>query len=183
MNWHLTGVYGPQGEAEKLAFIQELRSLASSQGPNWLVFGDFNLIYRAADKNNNLLNRRLMGSFKRALNLLSLRELRLTRRRFMWSNEPDNPTLTKIDRFFCTSDWDLAFPSATVQALPAAVSDHSPPSGHHLHPQGRLFPLRGFLDANGGLSGHRQNGLGRAGHLPRQGAVSSHQARTHATCS
>ncbi|PNT61887.1 hypothetical protein BRADI_5g22353v3 [Brachypodium distachyon] len=82
--WRLTGVYGPQGEAQKTEFIRELRELASSQGQNWLVLGDFNLIYRAADKNNNLLNRRLMDRFKHALNRLSLRKLCLSGRRFTW---------------------------------------------------------------------------------------------------
>ncbi|PNT63821.1 hypothetical protein BRADI_4g21473v3 [Brachypodium distachyon] len=83
-SWNLIGVYGPQGDSEKMAFIQELRALASSQGPNWLIFGNFNLIYKVADKNNTLLNRRLMGSFKRALDVLSLKELRLFGKRFTW---------------------------------------------------------------------------------------------------
>ena len=44
--WGITGVYGPQGETEKCAFIAELRALASSHPPKWLLLGDFNLIYR-----------------------------------------------------------------------------------------------------------------------------------------
>lgn len=33
MSWSITGVYGPQGNAEKRAFLQELRLLASSMPP------------------------------------------------------------------------------------------------------------------------------------------------------
>jgi hypothetical protein len=34
--------------------------------------------------------------------------------------------MTRIDRFFCTSDWDVSFPSAILQALPSSISDHAP---------------------------------------------------------
>ena len=50
--WWLTCVYGPQGNEEKIQFMQELRDLrANCTGP-WLLVGDFNLILRAEDKNN-----------------------------------------------------------------------------------------------------------------------------------
>jgi exonuclease III len=42
--WWLTCVYGPQGNEEKIAFLQELRDIRGHcQGP-WLVVGDFNMI-------------------------------------------------------------------------------------------------------------------------------------------
>jgi hypothetical protein len=49
--------------------------------------GDFNLIYKAGDKNNQCLNRRLMGKFKRLLLDLELLELHLHGRLYTWSNE------------------------------------------------------------------------------------------------
>lgn len=60
--WQLAGVYGPQGDTEKEEFIEELRGLAALPRDSWLILGDFNLIYRAADKSNANLNRRLMAS-------------------------------------------------------------------------------------------------------------------------
>ncbi|KAM0906298.1 hypothetical protein ACQ4PT_016861 [Festuca glaucescens] len=120
------GVYGPQGEAEKWTFIEELRGLAASRPTRWLILGDFNLIYCVADKNNRRLNRRLMGLFKGALDALRLRELRLNGRKFKWSNEQAIPTLTRIDRFFCTDGWDMLFPTAILHPLPSAILDHSP---------------------------------------------------------
>ena len=71
-SWTATGVYGPQREAQKNAFIDELRGIAASRPPCWLLFGDFNLIYMAADKSNGNLNRRLMGRFKAALDSMRL---------------------------------------------------------------------------------------------------------------
>jgi hypothetical protein len=54
--WWLTAVYGPQGDHVKAAFLQELRTIRSGRIGPWLVAGDFNLIYKAEDKNNQRLN-------------------------------------------------------------------------------------------------------------------------------
>jgi hypothetical protein len=62
-------VYGPTSDAEKPTFLDELISqfrLVHS-GP-WLVTSNFNMIYQGADKNNDRLNRRLVGQFHRFLN-------------------------------------------------------------------------------------------------------------------
>jgi len=54
--WWLTTVYGPANREDKPEFLMELRAVASAcQGP-WLVVGDFNLIYKASDKNNGRLH-------------------------------------------------------------------------------------------------------------------------------
>lgn len=87
----------------------------------WMILGDFNLIYQAADKNNNRVNRRLMNTFKAVLDDLELKELHLNGRRFTWSSETDNPTLSQIDHIFCTRDWELAHP-----AISTSDSDHCP---------------------------------------------------------
>ena len=144
--WGITGVYGPQGDADKYAFIEELHGLTTSRPARWLILGDFNLIYRAGDKNNGRLNRRLMGKFKSALDALRLRELRLTGKKFTWSNEQATPTMTRIDRFFCSDGWDTSFPSAILQPLPSVLSDHSPLLliGEATFPKARCFRFEAF---------------------------------------
>jgi exonuclease III len=124
--WTITCVYGPQGEPEKLAFIEELKALQPLVRDEWLLLGDFNLITKASDKNNQNINRRLIGKFRGALDFLHLKELRLCGRRFTWSNEQENPVLTKIDHVFHSDDWDVLFPNAHLQAIPSASSDHAP---------------------------------------------------------
>ena len=54
--WQITVVYGPQGEAAKLQFLQELKNIPPPDHNRWLILGDFNLIYQAEDKNNSNLN-------------------------------------------------------------------------------------------------------------------------------
>lgn len=104
--WILTSVYGPRDDSEKQAFIEEIKHIHSLIYKPWLILEDFNLIYRACDKNNLNLNRRLMGSFRSALNHCDLKEIHLKGRKYTWSNKQENPTLEQIDRAFCNSDWD-----------------------------------------------------------------------------
>jgi hypothetical protein len=124
-SWSLTGVYGPQSDPDKVAFLDELKNLKGRSMDKWLLIGDFNLIYKAEDKSNDRIDRRLMRIFKETLDDLQMMELDLRGRRFTWSTEQDNPTFTRIDRFF-TPDWHLLFPNANLQALSTMGSDHCP---------------------------------------------------------
>jgi hypothetical protein len=81
-HWSLTTVYGPQDDAEKVTFLQELRDTRASLVGPWVLCGDFNLIYQAHDKNNDRLSRRMMGRFRHFFNDLELDELHLHGRLF-----------------------------------------------------------------------------------------------------
>ena len=123
VSWWLTAVYGPQEDNAKIAFLEELRQIRSFTSELWLVIGDFNMILQAADKSNDNLNRRLMGVFSRAVNDLELKEIQLQERKYTWTN---NITHTRIDRAFCTGDWEQMLPNCLLQASSSPVSDHSP---------------------------------------------------------
>lgn len=126
LQWTLTTVYGPMDDQLKTNFLDEPRNIrAACLGP-WAVAGDFNLIVDAADKNNDMLNRRMMGRFRRLLNDLELKESSLIGRRYTWSNERQSLTLEKIDRWFSTADWDAGHPDHLLQALSSSISDHCP---------------------------------------------------------
>jgi hypothetical protein len=79
-------VYGPQVVLEKKMFIRVIKQLKGSVLPQWLLLGDFNMMYKPQDKNNGILNRSLMARFRRALNLLEVKEIDLVGRKFTWSN-------------------------------------------------------------------------------------------------
>jgi exonuclease III len=97
-SWFLTSVYGPQGDADKLLFLEELSMVRNSCQGEWMITGDFNLIAAAMDKSNSRINRRLMNAFRNKLNELELRDMYLFGRRYTWSNEQQQPTLVKLDR-------------------------------------------------------------------------------------
>jgi hypothetical protein len=67
-----------------------------------------------------------MGQFRQALIACQLKEIKLQNRKYTWSNERDDPTLVKLDRAFCNSNWDLAFDNHGLHALSSALSDHCP---------------------------------------------------------
>jgi hypothetical protein len=125
-SWTFTGVYGPQGELEKKMFIRELKNLKQTTLPSWLIFGDFNLIYKEEDKNNGRLNRRLMLRFRRALNHMGVKEIYLSGRKYTWTNSQQTPTMSRIDRAFCTPQWEQQFPDPILQPMSSSVSDQCP---------------------------------------------------------
>jgi hypothetical protein len=103
INWMFTVVYGPQGDLEKRLFIRELRQLKHGALNNWLIMGDFNLILRVQDKNNQRINRPMLNRFRRALDHLEVKEIDLVGKKFTWSNNQASPTLTRIDIAFYTA--------------------------------------------------------------------------------
>jgi hypothetical protein len=72
------------------------------------------MIYRAADKNNDRLDRRCMRRFGRFLGAVAVEELHLAGRLFTWSNERSHPTLERIDH-----------PNHHMRALSSECSDHA----------------------------------------------------------
>uniref|UniRef100_A0A453LN36 Uncharacterized protein n=1 Tax=Aegilops tauschii subsp. strangulata TaxID=200361 RepID=A0A453LN36_AEGTS len=86
-------------DADKIAFMQELREVHAGYLGPWMVCGDFKLILRDEDKSRGNLNRRMMGRFPPPLtNDLMLKEVYLNGRHFTWSNEQSPPTLVHLDR-------------------------------------------------------------------------------------
>jgi hypothetical protein len=57
---------------------------------------------------------------------MNVTSLHLQNRKFTWSNEQHDPTLVKLDRFFCNAEWDAAFSSHVLHALSTSLSDHCP---------------------------------------------------------
>lgn len=122
----ITTVYGPSTASRKDVFLAELITQKPVCGSKWLVLGDFNQIYRARDKNKRNINRSRITRFRNALQSCDLKEIHLQNRRFTWSNERINPTLCKLDSFFCNAEWDIHFNTHVLHALSSSLSDHCP---------------------------------------------------------
>lgn len=121
----LSTCYGPADDARKKEFLVELLLIKPAAPTPRLIIGDFNLIYQAADKSNLNLNRRLMGKFRRELDDCELIEIALQNRKFTWSNERQNPTLVRLDRAFCNSEWEMAYQNFNLTALGTGGSDQT----------------------------------------------------------
>lgn len=122
-----------------------------------LVGGDFNIIRRREEKNNDNFDARWSYMFNMIIESLDLREIELTRRQFTWANSLPIPTYEKLDRVITSVEWEQKFPLVTVQALQRAVLDHTPllvDSGEATHVGNKnvfsfelgWFEREGFLD-------------------------------------
>jgi hypothetical protein len=107
-------------------FFDELLSFRDVHPGPWFLCGDFNMIYRAQDKNNGRLDRRCMRRFRSFLNRAHLEELHLIGRRFTWTSERERPTLELLDRMFASIEWFEAFPNHVLKPLSSDCSDHCP---------------------------------------------------------
>ena len=156
-SWWLTCVYGPQGNQEKIQFLQELRDIRTVCTGPWLVAGDFNLIYKDEDKNNSNLNRAMMGRFRRWVNDMAVTELPLHGRKYTWSSSSTSasPTLVRLDRVFCSLEWEEMFPDCLLQSCASGDSDHcplllglqdSPASKRRFHFEAFWPSLDGFME-------------------------------------
>lgn len=79
---YLTSVYGPQADVDKMVFLDELRTIHATIDKPWLIAGDFNLILNTADKNNDNINGRNMGRFRRFVDETETKDLHLHGRRY-----------------------------------------------------------------------------------------------------
>jgi hypothetical protein len=50
------------------------------------------------------------------VNDLDLKEIPLLGRRYTWSNEREAPTLIKLDRVLCMTDWEALYPEVILQS-------------------------------------------------------------------
>lgn len=124
-SFQLTTVYGPLRCIEKPSFLQHLCAKKPADKMRWLILGDFNLIYRARDKNNRNLNQRLMRHFK-GLNFYRLKEMHLQNRKFTWSNARCRPMLVRLNHVFCNESWDTYYDDHVLHTVSSSHSDHYP---------------------------------------------------------
>ena len=122
----ITTVYGSAYEDGKQAFISELHELFINwEGPA-LIGGDFNLVRSQEDKNNGKIDFKWVDKFNMWVDMWALVEIDITGRMYTWSNNQANLVMSRIDRVFCSTCFDLLFPLATIKALPRVGSDHIP---------------------------------------------------------
>jgi hypothetical protein len=124
--WSLVTVYGAAQDAQKGEFLAELVRLCENESLPLLVGGDFNIIRRPEEKNNDNFNTRWPFIFNAIIESLDLREIALSGRQFTWANRRDVPTYEKLDRVLASVSWEQKFPLVSVRALTRGSSDHTP---------------------------------------------------------
>ena len=122
----ITNIYAPPSRSLKLAFLDELASIAQPDDTPWLIAGDFNLIRFPSEKNNTAFRPAEANAFNQTLDNLALIELPLLDRRFTWSNNRASPTLEWLDRVFLTLHGQMLSLTLPFPLDPALRRDHVP---------------------------------------------------------
>jgi hypothetical protein len=73
--------------ADKIVFFTELAEHRSLCPRAWMIIGNFNMILRALEKNNDRLDRNTMARFREFASTQELREVYMHGRLYTWSNE------------------------------------------------------------------------------------------------
>lgn len=124
--FQVTNVYGPSDDNLKQVFIQELRFMSSLIAHPWLLAGDFNLLRWLTDRLASLGNFNLMELFNQFISEVEIMEVPLRNRKYTWSSKRPEPVFSKLDRVFTSSEWVVAYPILSLEALEMVVSDHTP---------------------------------------------------------
>jgi endonuclease/exonuclease/phosphatase family metal-dependent hydrolase len=90
------------------------------------IGGDFNLVRSQKDKSNGVVDLKWCEKYNDWIDKNSLLEIKLLRRGFTWSNNQEHVVMSHIDRVFCSTEFERAYPFSTVRALPRNPSDHTP---------------------------------------------------------
>ena len=124
--FNLISVYGPAQMDHKAQFLSEVVRVCSKEALPIVIGGDFNIIRRPDEKNNDNYNDRWPFLFNAVIDSLNLREIEMSGRKFTWANHLQNQTFKKLDRILVCTDFETMYPLTTVLALTREISDHTP---------------------------------------------------------
>lgn len=124
--WVLIGVYGPNDDAMRVSFWVELANVKAKWDLPWCVAGDFNVVRFPNEKKDCLMSTTAMRLFSDFVNSNELFDSQLVGGWFTWSNNRDNPSLSRLDGFLFSHSWEEHFPRVIQSALPRPLSDHVP---------------------------------------------------------
>ena len=91
--WVVFAVYDPAQDDLKSMFLTEMARACGTKPHPFIIGGDFNIMRRPEDKNNNNFNYRWPNLFNAVIESLELREIEMTGRQYTWSNDLDHQRL------------------------------------------------------------------------------------------
>ena len=124
--WAFTGVYGPVENSDREAFWEELGSIKGLWEGPWCVGGDFNEVLFPYERARGGRLSNSMRRFSDIMNDLDLRDLPLQGGPYSWKGGLNGSSMSRIDRFLVTADWENQCNKVTHSCLPRPVSDHFP---------------------------------------------------------
>jgi hypothetical protein len=129
-SWRATDIYGyPKGQ-NKFLTCQLINDISCyDNNPNWLLFGDFNLVLSSQEKaGGNIPEPNITTSFRNTISHCDLQDLGYNGNIYTWTNRQEGTQLiqSRLDRFLANSNWIAMFPNFTNTHLTRYRSDHCP---------------------------------------------------------
>lgn len=103
-DWMFMGVYSPCSLYNRHLFWEELFYVRSFWFGPWVIRGDFNVIRFVHEKNIRTRVTKSMRDFEAFIYDCSLHDCPMLNAKFIWTNDQDPPTLSKLDRILVTND-------------------------------------------------------------------------------
>ncbi len=124
--WAFTGVYGPNVDSERGVLWDELAGINSWWDVPWCVGGDFNVVRFPSERLGTAAFAPAMYGFSDFISTHGLVDPPLEGGTFTWSNNGVSASMSRIDRFLFTTDWEGRFSIIQQKRLCRILSDHSP---------------------------------------------------------
>ena len=124
--WAFTGVYGSVERSKREMFWEELGSLRGLWEGPWCIGRDFNMVLSPNERNLVTRLSHSMRRFAEVINELGLKYIPLQGCPLTWRGGHNNHSMSRLDRFLVTVDWESQFSNVVQSTLSIPVSDHCP---------------------------------------------------------
>ncbi|KAL4204912.1 hypothetical protein AMTRI_Chr01g134570 [Amborella trichopoda] len=124
--WKFTAIYEPNSTSLRHSLWSELDYVEALPQPIWCLGGDFNVTRWSYARNSLTPISQDMRDFADFISRNEFIDIPLQGNRFTWSNHAQNPSLSKLDRFLFSTNWEEQFPGSHALVLPKPISDHCP---------------------------------------------------------
>jgi exonuclease III len=124
--WMFTGVYGPNDDRDRRLIWDELVGMRSWWEVPWVVGGDFNMVRFPLERVGSNTFSPAMHDFSDFISVHGLVDMPMSGGNFTWTNNREVSSMSRLDRFLFTSDWDEGFVNICQKRLIRLNSDHFP---------------------------------------------------------
>ena len=124
--WVFSGISGPVEKSLRESYWEELGSIRGLWEEPWCFGGDFNEIISPNERSRGGRISNNMRRFSDILNDLGLRDLLLQGGPYTWRGGKNGRSMSWLDRFLVSVDWESHCNKVIQRSLPRLVSDHFP---------------------------------------------------------
>lgn len=110
----ISGVYGPDNSGMLGDFLDDLEWVHITRCLPWCIGGDYHEILYVGERHRGIRRMRRMDCFGRFVDIMGLLDILTIGPQFTWSNFQPDPSMSKLDRFLISTDWEAYFPRSRL---------------------------------------------------------------------